>query len=69
VSFLENVTGVRSENDVVVGRHLFSRLPMMTENALNFAKDPVTHFLWFYFINMMLKLRFVNIVSSNKHYL
>jgi hypothetical protein len=30
---------------------------------------PKAIYNWFYFINMMLKLRFVNIVSSNKHYL
>jgi hypothetical protein len=37
VSFLEHVKGVRSENADVVDRNVFSRLPMMTENALKLA--------------------------------
>jgi hypothetical protein len=34
VSILENVIGVRSENAAVVGRNVFSKLSMMTTNAL-----------------------------------
>jgi hypothetical protein len=30
---------------------------------------PVTQHIWFYSINMLLKLRFINIVSSKKDYL
>jgi hypothetical protein len=38
--------------------------------SIGCLKDPVTQFFsWFYFINLMLKIRFVNIVSSNKQYL
>jgi hypothetical protein len=36
---------------------------------IQYLKDPVTHFFWFYIVNMMLKLWFINFVSSKKHYL
>jgi hypothetical protein len=31
--------------------------------------DPITHFLWFYIIYIMLKCRYISIKSSKKHYL
>jgi hypothetical protein len=37
VSFLENAIDVRSENAALVGSNVFSRLSMMTENALKLA--------------------------------
>jgi hypothetical protein len=37
-------------------------------NKTIFIKDPVTQFFHGFVSNIMLKLRFVNIVSSNKHY-
>jgi hypothetical protein len=37
VSLPENVICVRNENAAVAGRNVFSRLPMMMENALKLA--------------------------------